>query len=82
MGKTFCAKGYGRGRQLVTCCTLKCSIILSGRRSVLGRINGGFQSGTSKCCENDKGHSLLVGHHLLYCLLDAVYDPFMLLPYQ
>jgi hypothetical protein len=29
-----------------------------------------------------KGHFELVGHHLLDCLLDAMYDPFMLPPYQ
>jgi hypothetical protein len=34
------------------------------------------------CCENDKEHSELVGHHLLGCLLDAVYDPFILIPCQ
>jgi hypothetical protein len=30
----------------------------------------------SHCCENDKEHSELVGHHLLDCLFDAMYDPF------
>jgi hypothetical protein len=29
------------------------------------------------CCENDKEHSELVGHHLLDCLLDAMYDPYI-----
>jgi hypothetical protein len=29
------------------------------------------------CCENDKEHSELVGHHLLGCLLDAMYDPYI-----
>jgi hypothetical protein len=28
----------------------------------------------NQCCENDKEHSELVGHHLLDCLLDAMYD--------
>jgi hypothetical protein len=31
---------------------------------------------------NDKGHSELVGHDLFNCLLDAMYDPSMLLPCQ
>jgi hypothetical protein len=30
-----------------------------------------------QCCENDKEHSELVGHHLLGCLLDAMYDPYI-----
>jgi len=32
------------------------------------------------CCELTKEHSELVGHYLLDCLLDAMYDPFILLP--
>jgi hypothetical protein len=31
----------------------------------------------SECCENDKEHSVLVGHHLLDCLLDIMYDPYI-----
>jgi hypothetical protein len=34
------------------------------------------------CCEMTKGHSELVRHHLLDCLLDAMYDSFMLPLYQ
>jgi len=34
------------------------------------------------CCEMTKEYSDLVGHHLLDCLLDAMDDPFMLLPCQ
>jgi len=32
-----------------------------------------------KCCVLTKEHSDVIGHHLLDCLLDAMYDPFMLL---
>jgi hypothetical protein len=32
---------------------------------------------TSYCCENDKERSKLVGHHLLDCLLDAMYNPYI-----
>jgi hypothetical protein len=35
--------------------------------------------GVSNCCEIDKEHSVLVGHHLLDCLLDAMYDPYIYL---
>jgi hypothetical protein len=49
-----------------------------GRRSITGLSKSCFYTGC--CCEMTKGHSDLVGHHLLYCLLDAMYDPFMLLP--
>jgi hypothetical protein len=34
------------------------------------------------CCENDKEHSELVGHHLLGCLLDAMYNPYIPVSYQ
>jgi hypothetical protein len=34
------------------------------------------------CCENDKEHSELVGHHLLGCLLDAIYNPYIPMSYQ
>jgi hypothetical protein len=34
------------------------------------------------CCENDKEHSELVGHHLLGCLLDAIYNPYIPVSYQ
>jgi hypothetical protein len=33
--------------------------------------------GDMNCCENDKEHSELVGHHLLGCLLDAMYNPYI-----
>ena len=35
---------------------------------------------TFVCCELTKEHSELVGHHLLDRLLNAMYDPFILLP--
>jgi hypothetical protein len=34
------------------------------------------------CCENDKEHSELVGHHLLGCLLNAIYNPYIPVSYQ
>jgi hypothetical protein len=33
--------------------------------------------GDVNCCENDKEHFELVGHHLLGCLLDAMYNPYI-----
>jgi hypothetical protein len=35
----------------------------------------------ASCCENDKEHSELVGHHLLGCLLDAMYNPYIPMSY-
>jgi hypothetical protein len=47
-----------------------------------GRTYGSEADQIQSCYENDKGRSKLVGHHLLGCLLDAMYDPYIPTSYQ